>query len=101
MCVGEIRHLVVPSTVAYGGWSAGDRVPPKSTIEFFVEVLAIKDTFKENDMISDTFKDIDTNRDLMLSHDEGNETDRHYLSYIYIDFIICRRFKTKKYKIFS
>lgn len=70
MCVGEIRQLVVPSHVAYGHWPAGDKVPPKSTLEFFVELLEIKDTYNERDMISDTFSLIDTNGDKMLSNEE-------------------------------
>ncbi|CAB3984142.1 FK506-binding 2-like [Paramuricea clavata] len=70
MCVGEIRQLVVPSHVAYGNWPVGDKVPPKSTIEFFVELLQIKDTFTDRDMVSDTFSQIDTNGDSMLSNDE-------------------------------
>jgi hypothetical protein len=70
MCVGEIRQLVVPSHVAYGNWPVGDKVPPKSTIEFFVELLQIKDTFSDRDMVSDTFSQIDTNGDSMLSSEE-------------------------------
>ena len=76
MCVGEVRQLVVPSNVAYGEWPVGDKVPPKSTIEFFVELLQIKDTFNDREMVSDTFSKIDTNGDNMLSNDEvgGNPT---------------------------
>ena len=70
MCVGEVRQLVVPSQVGYGEWAPGDKVPPKSTIEFFVELLQIKDTFSDKEMISDTFSQIDTNGDNMLSNDE-------------------------------
>lgn len=76
MCVGEIRQLVVPSTVGYGEWAPGDKVPPKSTIEFFVELLQIKNTFSDKEMISDTFSQIDTNGDSMLSNEEvGSLTD--------------------------
>lgn len=70
MCVGEVRQLVVPSHVAYGSWSVGDKVPPKSTIEFFVELLKIKETFSDREMVSDTFSRIDTNGDGMISNDE-------------------------------
>lgn len=70
MCVGEIRQLVVPSHVAYGNWPVGDMVPPKSTIEFFVELLQVKDTFSDREMVSDTFSQIDTNSDNMISNDE-------------------------------
>ena len=45
-------------------------MPPKSTIEFFVEILEIKDTIPEKDLVSDKFKEIDTNHDRMLSNDE-------------------------------
>ena len=70
MCIGEIRQLVVPSHVAYGEWPAGDKVPPKSTLEFFVELLQIKDSFSEREMVSDTFSSIDSNGDNMLSNEE-------------------------------
>lgn len=70
MCVGEVRQLVVPSHVGYGEWAPGDKVPPKSTIEFFVELLQIKNTFSDKEMVSDTFSQIDTNGDSMLSNDE-------------------------------
>ncbi len=41
MKVGEKRHLVIPSELAYGARGAGALIPPNSTLAFDVEVVAI------------------------------------------------------------
>jgi FKBP-type peptidyl-prolyl cis-trans isomerase len=41
MKVGEKRHLVIPSDLAYGAQGAGGLIPPNATLEFDVEVTSI------------------------------------------------------------
>ncbi|KAI8805366.1 FK506-binding protein [Cladochytrium replicatum] len=41
MCVGEVRRLIIPAHLGYGDAGAGDKIPPKSTLMFEVEMIAI------------------------------------------------------------
>lgn len=42
MCVGEKRHLVIPSELGYGKSGAGAKIPPDSTLIFDVELTKIE-----------------------------------------------------------
>lgn len=41
MRVGGQRKLVVPPTLGYGAWGAGDVIPPDATLVFEVDLLAV------------------------------------------------------------
>ena len=41
VCKGEERHLVVPSTLAYGDRGAGDVIPPDATLLFDIVVVDV------------------------------------------------------------
>ena len=43
MCVGEKRKLTIPSDLAYGDSGSGEKIPGGSTLQFYVELLDIKE----------------------------------------------------------
>ncbi|GFY50402.1 peptidyl-prolyl cis-trans isomerase FKBP14 [Trichonephila inaurata madagascariensis] len=66
MCIGEKRRLTIPPHLGYGDGGAGDRIPPKATLIFEVELLKIDD----GPSPVNVFKEIDANQDLQLSREE-------------------------------
>ena len=66
MCIGEKRRLTIPPHLGYGDAGAGDRIPPKATLIFEVELLEIED----GPAPVNVFKEIDSNNDLQLSREE-------------------------------
>ncbi|XP_076373593.1 FK506-binding protein 2-like isoform X2 [Tachypleus tridentatus] len=70
MCVGEKRRLIIPPHMGYGDSGAvyysGERIPPKATLIFEVELLEIKD----GPPPVNVFKEIDSNADQQLSRNE-------------------------------
>jgi FKBP-type peptidyl-prolyl cis-trans isomerase len=42
MCEGERRKLVVPSSLGYGFWGAGAKIPGGATLVFEVRLLKIE-----------------------------------------------------------
>lgn len=69
MCVGEKRRLTIPPHLGYGDAGAGDRIPPKATLIFDVELLDIE----EGPAPVNVFKEIDANSDSQLSREEISE----------------------------
>ncbi|GFT17838.1 peptidyl-prolyl cis-trans isomerase FKBP7 [Nephila pilipes] len=69
MCVGEKRRLTIPPHLGYGDGGAGDRIPPKATLIFEVELLRIDD----GPAPVNVFKEIDANQDKQLSREEISE----------------------------
>ena len=68
MCVGEIRHLMIPPKYAYGEWQLGSTVPARVTFHFTVELIDFSsDALKRK---TNLFKTIDVNDDGLLSPDE-------------------------------
>ena len=66
VCPGERRKLTIPSHLGYGDIGAGELIPPKSTLIFEVECLAIED----GPAPVNIFKEIDLNNDNQLSREE-------------------------------
>ncbi|KAG0057694.1 FK506-binding protein 2A [Gryganskiella cystojenkinii] len=48
MCVGEKRKLSIPSELAYGSRSMGEKIPANSALVFEVELLSINGQGKED-----------------------------------------------------
>merc|ERR1711962_419190 len=42
VCPGEERHLVVPSSLAYGDRGAGDVIPPGATLLFDIVIVGVQ-----------------------------------------------------------
>lgn len=66
MCVGEKRILTIPPELAYGEQGAGEVIPPKATLTFEVECVAIEDGSPQ----PNTFKTMDVNGDGEISREE-------------------------------
>jgi len=66
MCPTEKRKLTIPSHLAYGDAGAGDRIPPKATLVFEVECVAVED----GPTPVNVFAEIDANDDNQLSREE-------------------------------
>nr|XP_022323836.1 FK506-binding protein 2-like isoform X1 [Crassostrea virginica] len=66
MCIGEKRKLTIPSSLGYGDQGAGEKIPPKATLIFEVELLDVQDGPKPENI----FKKIDTDEDNKLSREE-------------------------------
>lgn len=69
MCVGEKRRLTIPPHLAYGDVGAGDRIPPKATLLFEVELLGIED----GPTPVNVFSEIDSNSDNQLTREEVSD----------------------------
>ena len=41
-CLGERRRITVPSHLGYGKRGAGDKIPPDSTLVFYIKLLEIE-----------------------------------------------------------
>lgn len=90
MCVGEKRRLTIPPSLAYGDGGFTDLIPPKSTLQFEIELVALNQGNEQpihHDTKADTFVAMDTNDDKEISreemagfikkfNDEGAEEDR-------------------------
>ncbi|XP_054716180.1 LOW QUALITY PROTEIN: uncharacterized protein LOC129225716 [Uloborus diversus] len=66
MCIGEKRRLTIPPHLGYGDSGAGDKIPPKATLIFEVELIKIED----GPTPVNVFKEIDMNQDQQLSREE-------------------------------
>ncbi|KAI2804703.1 Peptidyl-prolyl cis-trans isomerase fkbp14 [Blomia tropicalis] len=66
ICPGEKRKLTIPSHLGYGDVGAGESIPPKSTLLFEVECIAVED----GPAPVNIFKEIDMNSDNQLSREE-------------------------------
>ncbi|XP_053718373.1 peptidyl-prolyl cis-trans isomerase FKBP14-like isoform X2 [Synchiropus splendidus] len=77
MCAGEKRKLIVPPALAYGKDGKG-KIPPESTLTFFIEVLEIRNGPRSHE----SFQEMDLNDDWRLSMSEvkqylRKEFERH------------------------
>merc|ERR1711936_339939 len=70
MCVGETRHLTIPSQYAYGTNGMGTEIPARATLYFYVTLHSYTTITKEEGQKPNTFMEIDTNSDDHLSHGE-------------------------------
>jgi len=84
MCVGEKRKLTVPPALAYGDQGFANLIPPKSTLVFEIELMAIKDEGDEtlnkvgdededvhhHEHEPDSFEAIDANDDKQITSEE-------------------------------
>lgn len=69
MCIGEKRRLTIPPHLAYGETGAGDRIPPKATLLFEVELMGIED----GPTPVNVFNEIDANSDNQLTRQEVSD----------------------------
>jgi len=53
VCKGEERHLVVPSSLAYGDRGAGDVIPPGATLLFDVVVVDVERVRTKEDQVKE------------------------------------------------
>lgn len=70
MCLGDKNELVIPPSLGYGASGAGQDIPGGATLRFSVDLVGINDSKLNVEQAPNVFKEMDTNRDLMISHEE-------------------------------